>query len=236
METLPPNILSQIDTAVSHYEANRWKFEGDIETIKSRLLRDPILTKLIHSLKWRTKDPSHLRDKLERKACEALAAGETFEIKAETVFATVHDLAGVRLLHLHTKQIEQIHPRLMQLFDEEKYCQPYVAEAKTWELEHELMFKTIGINVKRDESLYTSIHYKIRLNSTIDRTCELQVRTLADEIWGEVSHTINYPHPTESVACKEQLKALARVVSGCPRLVDSIVASHKEHNGRSISS
>lgn len=124
----------------------------------------------------------------------------------------------------------------MQLFSEEGYVQPEPAEAKTWDLEYEQLLARLGLAVKRDESLYTSIHYKIRLNSTIKRTCELQVRTLAEEVWGEVSHTINYPHPTESVPCKEQLKALARFVSGCSRLVDSIVASHDDHNDRGRSS
>jgi GTP pyrophosphokinase len=67
-------------------------------------------------------------------------------------------------------------------------------------------------------------------NSTNRRLCELQVRTLAEEVWGEISHAIDYPHETDSVACKEQLKVLARLVSGCSRLVDSIVASYAEHN------
>ena len=38
-----------------------------------------------------------------------------------------------------------------------------------------------------------------------------------------------YPHPTDSTACREQLLALARVASGCTRLVDSIFASDEEH-------
>ena len=58
----------------------------------------------------------------------------------------------------------------------------------------------------------------------------LRDRTLAEEVWGEISHTINYPEETGSEACKEQLKVLARLVSGCSRLVDSIVVSYDEYN------
>jgi GTP pyrophosphokinase len=83
---------------------------------------------------------------------------------------------------------------------------------------------------ERNSSMYTSVHYVVKQNSTNRRLCELQIRTLAEEVWGEISHTINYPHETDSVACKEQLKVLARLVSGCSRLVDSIVASYAEHN------
>jgi ppGpp synthetase/RelA/SpoT-type nucleotidyltranferase len=71
-----------------------------------------------------------------------------------------------------------------------------------------------------------------KTNAASHFKCELQVRTLAEEVWGEVSHTIDYPDPTESVACKEQLKVLARLSSSCIRLVDSIFESEKEFKAR----
>jgi putative GTP pyrophosphokinase len=46
-----------------------------------------------------------------------------------------------------------------------------------------------------------------------------------EEVWGEVDHKLNYPHPTESVACREQIRALARSTSSATRLVDSIFAT-----------
>ena len=52
--------------------------------------------------------------------------------------------------------------------------------------------------------------------------CEIQVRTLFEEIWGEIDHSINYPHPTDSVACKEQLRVLSKLVGTGTRLADSI--------------
>ena len=76
--------------------------------------------------------------------------------------------------------------------------------------------------------MYTSVHYVIELNTASRVCCELQVRTLADEVWGEVSHVVDYPTPTKSIACKEQLKVLARITSGCTRLVDSIFRSRQE--------
>ena len=60
-------------------------------------------------------------------------------------------------------------------------------------------------------------------------TAEIQVRTLMEEVWGEVDHTINYPNPIDSLACSEQLKVLARVTSSASRLVDSIFASVDDH-------
>ena len=62
------------------------------------------------------------------------------------------------------------------------------------------MFQSLGIRVQRDDSLCTSLHCVVKQNLTNGRSCELQVRTLAEEIWGEISHTINYLHERDSVA------------------------------------
>jgi len=77
--------------------------------------------------------------------------------------------------------------------------------------------------------MYTSVHYVVEANTKTRYTCEIQVRTLMEELWGEVDHTINYPHKTPSIACSEQIRALARLTSGCSRLVDSIFRSHEEY-------
>jgi putative GTP pyrophosphokinase len=78
-------------------------------------------------------------------------------------------------------------------------------------------------------SLYTSVHYVIAPNRKTGLTCEIQVRTLAEELWGEVDHTLNYPLKSMSLACREQIKVLARVTSSCTRLVDAIFISHEDH-------
>jgi ppGpp synthetase/RelA/SpoT-type nucleotidyltranferase len=205
--------------AVKAFESRRHDFEADATNLQNRLLAHPDLKKLIHSLKWRAKEPSHLADSLKRKAQKAMDAGNSFEITKDNVFDKLPDLAGLRLLHLHMRQMEKLHPLILKVIADEGYVLDGTPEAKTWDLEYETMFKKLGLEVKRNESLYTSVHYVIKQNSTTRRLCELQVRTLAEEVWGEISHTINYPHETDSVACKEQLKVLARLVSGCSRLL-----------------
>jgi putative GTP pyrophosphokinase len=77
--------------------------------------------------------------------------------------------------------------------------------------------------------MYSSVHYVAQPNTRPPLvTIEIQVRTLADEIWGEIDHKLNYPHPHKSVACREQIRALARVTSSCSRLVDAIVTSDED--------
>ena len=229
MSALPRKIVRQVDDAVRAFEESRSKFETDATNLQNRLLSNAELKTFIHSLKWRAKEPSHLRDKLIRKANEAATAGKPFTVTSENVFDRIHDLAGVRLLHLHMRQMERIHPLIMEVLATEGYVLRGKPEAKTWDPEYEGMFRKMDLKVQRNDSLYTSVHYVIKQNNATPRLCELQVRTLAEEIWGEVSHTINYPHETDSIACKEQLKVLARLVSGCSRLVDSIAVSYKDH-------
>lgn len=229
MAKLPKAISKQIADAVKAFEQKRTDFETDAENLQNRLLANGELRKLIHSLKWRAKDPLHLKDKLVRKANKAIGEGRAFAITAANVFDEIPDLAGVRLLHLNMRQMEKIHPLIMKVFADEGYVVSGRPEAKTWDPEYEQMFRTLNLKVQRDESMYTSVHYVVKQNKTNRRLCELQVRTLAEEVWGEISHTINYPHETDSVACKEQLKVLARVVSGCSRLADSIATCYSAH-------
>jgi putative GTP pyrophosphokinase len=104
--------------------------------------------------------------------------------------------------------------------------------AHIWDEESRTFFEGIGIRAEVNPRLYSSVHYVVKARSKKDVTCEIQVRTLADEIWGEVDHKINYPEPHESVACREQIRVLARIASGCSRLVDSIMVTDGEYASR----
>jgi ppGpp synthetase/RelA/SpoT-type nucleotidyltranferase len=84
------------------------------------------------------------------------------------------------------------------------------------------LFQRMSVKTMSSERMYTSVHYVVNAGAGTKRTAEIQVRTLAEELWGEVDHTISYPHPCPIPTCGEQIKVLARVTSSCTRLVDSI--------------
>jgi ppGpp synthetase/RelA/SpoT-type nucleotidyltranferase len=113
----------------------------------------------------------------------------------------------------------------MSLFDEQRLRLKEKPFARTWDDENREVFRKCGIRTERSPSLYTSVHYVIGSKSATPVTCEIQVRTLMEEVWGEVDHRINYPHKTPCLAAAEQIKALARVTSSGTRLVDSIFTS-----------
>lgn len=215
---------------VRHYVQNQDHFGLVLSQLKGHVLGDRELMSQVHSIKWRIKDPKHLSDKLSRKMGEAKEKQKPFNITKDNLFLKINDLAGFRILHLHTRQMDRINKALLNRFDEALYRLIEGPVAKTWDDESRKYFEEISIRTEKsnESSLYTSVHYVIRSNLKTKSTCEIQVRTLADEVWGEVDHAINYPYKVKSVACHEQIQVLARVTTSCSRLVDSIFKSFEE--------
>lgn len=183
------------------------------------------LKKLVHSIRSRMKEPDHLRDKLERKMLAAQKKNALFDITRDNLFVRINDLAGVRILHLHTTQMKQIDQCIKAIIAEQAVELIEGPSARTWDDEYRSYFRSIGISTQDSENLYTSVHYVVASKSRTKVTCEIQVRTLMEEVWGEVDHSINYPHKTNSVPCHEQIRALARQTSSATRLVDAIFAT-----------
>ena len=169
-----------------------------------------------------------MRDKLERKALARKERGESPDITRDNLMEKVDDLAGIRILHLHTEQISELNRIILSILDENQYPLVKGPTAICWDREYEDIFTNVGISAESRDSMYTSVHYVIEANQKTKIRAELQVRTLMEEVWGEVSHRVNYPSETMSRACRDQLKVLARMTSGCTRLVDSIFRSKTE--------
>jgi len=227
---ITPDEEALIDQLVGHYQANQGLIRRFLESlhvqIADAIVPPEPLSALVHSVKRRMKEPSHLKEKLERKLLARKRRGEAFDVTQDNVLLKINDLGGYRIIHLHTQQMGELHATLLELLDQAQcdlFERPF---ANIWDEESRSYFEGIGIRTEVNPRLYSSVHYVVQPRSKAKITCEIQVRTLADEIWGEIDHKINYPHPHKSLACREQIKALARVASRCSRLVDSIVASH----------
>ncbi len=209
---------ARIDRAVRHFVAKRHLFERLAESLVLCFNTSPELASLIHSTRVRVKDSDSLRAKLGRIRRD---------IDESNLFHEITDLAGVRLIHLHTEQVRTIHPLIVDLLSDENY-EVRSTVAYCWDVEYEELFQEMGIRTQPRESLYTTIHYDVQANNRMGLICELQVRSLMDEVWSEVSHSVNYPEPSSSRACQDQLKVLARLTTGGSRLIDSIFRSHGE--------
>ncbi|ETX04642.1 MAG: hypothetical protein ETSY2_27675 [Candidatus Entotheonella gemina] len=218
----------RIDRAVEYFIKNRGHFEAFAQGLMANFINHAELTSCIHFIKHRIKDADHLREKLMRKALDAKRESRAEVIDESNLFHKITDLAGIRIIHLHTEQMREIHRLIMSILDEQQLQLAEIPIANCWDVEYESLFRDFGLQAESRESMYTTVHYVIVANQRTHITCELQVRTLMDEVWGEVSHRVNYPHNSPSIVCQDQLKVLARLTSGCTRLVDSIFKSHQE--------
>ncbi|GHT32772.1 hypothetical protein AGMMS49574_17070 [Bacteroidia bacterium] len=225
-----------IESVISFY--NNADNQARLKTFQSAVLaffiNHPELNKapfpVIHSVKTRLKDPEHVKDKIIRK----LEKDEII-ITEDNLFKEVTDLIGIRILHLHQEQFSKIHASILSYINQGDWALVEAPKAYTWDPEYQSLYRNLGIEPEIKETYYTSVHYVVKPNNNNPNPicCEIQVRTLFEEIWGEIDHTINYPHPTESIACKEQIRVLAKLVSTGTRLADSIFRSHREHSENS---
>lgn len=218
-----------INSLVEAYLAQRSQLELFRDQLMPALVGSASLSPHVHSIRSRLKNPDHLRDKLIRKLAEAREKRRSLGITPENLCRRINDLVGVRILHLYTRQIRQIDNALREVFAESKFELLEGPLARTWDDESRAFFKECGIKTRKSPSMYTSVHYVISSASRTRMTAEIQVRTLMEEVWGEVDHSMNYPRQSDSLPCREQLKVLARVTSSATRLVDSIFATLDDH-------
>lgn len=221
-----------IEDVIQFYVDNTHRFQqfqASVETFfsKHRVLNSKPLP-VIHSFKSRLKDPDHLRDKIERKLSEGR------EITIGNLFTEITDLIGFRVLHLYQDQFPIIHEEIIKYVELGDWSFVEPPKAYTWDPESKTMYDRIGIESTVKETYYTSVHYVVKPNNTNPNPicCEIQVRTLFEEIWGEIDHSINYPHPTKDIACKEQLRVLSKLVSTGTRLADSIFRTLNDYNSK----
>lgn len=217
----------QIQSAVKAYIGKQFEYKQFLAGVEVFFREHPTLNQkplpIIHSVKSRLKDPSHLEGKLVRKLEKGI------EITKDNIFQEITDLIGVRVLHLYQDQFEMINNAINQKIATGDWVFVEQPKAYTWDPESESYYQKLGLETEVRDTFYTSIHYLVKPNNPNQVCCEIQVRTLFEEIWGEIDHTINYPTPTTSVACKEQLRVLSKLVSTGTRLADSIFRSHFDH-------
>lgn len=204
--------------------SRQFEFQLFTEGVRDFFQKHPTLangaTPSIHSVKWRMKDVDHIKKKVIRKNTPEE------KITPQNVFQQLTDIGGVRVLHLHQEQLKDIDSAIRRRVQDGDWIFAEEPRAYTWDPEAVDFMKGLGLRVSQKDSFYTSVHYVVRPRPDADVSCEIQVRTLFEEIWGEIDHTLNYPEPTKIVACKEQILVLAKLVGAGSRLVDALLRTH----------
>lgn len=211
---------------VDKYRDKKLLFELFLKSVQADFSSSPALNtgvpSIIHSTKIRLKDEGHLEKKIKRKLSEGRV------ITLDNLFSEITDLAGMRILHLHQDQFSGIHRFVMKKVSSKHWKLLEKPIAYTWDPESVEYFKAFKIRTSIKPSYYTSVHYLVSpANDEDNICCEIQVRTLFEEAWGEIDHSINYPEKTEQAATVEQLRVLSKLVSTGSRLADAIFKIHE---------
>ena len=138
----------RIDGAVEHFTINREHFEAFAQALIAYFTNHSELGSFIHFIKYRIKEPDHLRKKLLRKALAAKRESRAEVIDASNLFEEVTDLAGIRIIHLHTEQMREIHRLIMAILNEQQLQLAEQPTASCWDLEYEQLFQEFGIQTR----------------------------------------------------------------------------------------
>ncbi len=136
----------------------------------------------VHSISARAKDPEHLIEKIIRKTNES---NKRYTI--ENYFLEITDLIGIRLLYVFKEDFPEIHQFIQSEFlDRIKEKIACVRQGDKTEI-----YEGLDLKIEKRNG-YRSVHYIVDTEDSL--CCEIQVRTLTEEAWGEIDHSIRYPY------------------------------------------
>lgn len=201
---------------IEHIEEQTKVLQHLRQRIVTSLETDTEIGPCIYAVKSRVKSFSHLQEKITRKR----RLGK--KITKANVWEAITDLVGVRVLLLYPQYFENIHKFITAQVKKKEWVFVEQPKAYTWDEDMKTFFsKKLKIITESKESLYTSVHYVIRLpESRI--ACEIQVRTLWEEIFGEIDHNINYPKKTKDLVVSSLLKSMAKMAAAGSKLAETI--------------
>lgn len=172
----------------------------------------------VHSVRCRKKNPEHLIEKIIRKR------GREQKRKYRGINKTnyreiVKDLIGMRILVISKEEWEVVFDRLSELF-------PYDSKARIHMIEPPTAYTRYGdrdifkdkIYKEHTTRGYRSQHYIVRFG---DFSCEIQVRTLAEEVSGEFDHWVKYPYRNDN----KFLMRYTNMVSQLTNTIDEMIST-----------
>lgn len=145
----------------------------------------------VHSVRWRVKNPFHVMEKVVRKRAEMVEKYQ--EINPDNYFNVITDLVGVRVLHLFKSEWEPIHSFITNNWKNMESPVAYIREGDQGDLI--AAYREKGCEIKSHPAGYRSIHYVVSTQPTLRSIhSEIQVRTIFEEGWSEIDHSIRYPN------------------------------------------
>lgn len=185
----------------------------------------------IHSLRFRVKNEEHLIEKIIRNNIDGKAKYQ--DITIDNYYKKITDLIGVRILLLYKEDWIGFHNYITHSFEDnpkkyinitKKNYNYYDDKDARYFAECPIAFLRFGdkfiyngyIKTEYTYKDYRSIHYILKYKN---QYCEVQVRTLAEEIYGEFDHNVRYPYKKENKFLKSYTSILSKVMVATDEMI-----------------
>lgn len=211
------------DTIQKIYDDFQQK-SNELEEVRTEVLKllNEKLKGNYHSIESRVKDAEHLIEKIIRKICiennykyNNICENDYYEI--------IRDLIGVRVLVFSKEGWEKIHDGLCDVFKTEDnagkeflYYMKEVPEAYIRYGDRDVFHNKI--HTQYSNKGYRSQHYIIAYNKYY---CEIQVRTIAEEVYGEFDHKVRYPYRKDNKFLLRYTTTMAQLMAVADELVST---------------
>lgn len=191
------------------YSKYRVELEEPAIYLFNTLMRSPN----VHSVRYRIKDSEHLIEKIIRKKIE----NSDSDINIENYKEVVTDLIGLRALHLFKDDWLKIHDFINEKWNCKQSPIAYYRVGDVQELIK--VFEEKGCDAKVHKYGYRSVHYIIESQpAKVKFYAEIQVRTIFEEAWSEIDHTIRYPYDLDNVIFFQFLLILNRLAGSADEM------------------
>lgn len=168
---------------------------------------------LVHSVRFRTKDPEHLIEKIIRKN----RANNDYHPTLKNYRELVTDLIGIRVLHLFKEDWLSIHEFIAEQWLLMDHVIANIREGDSEAVVNSYMNNECEVSVH--PAGYRSVHYLIKIETEFENfIAEVQVRTIFEEAWSEIDHKIRYPHAMENEILSEYLVIFNRLVGSADEM------------------
>lgn len=140
----------------------------------------------IHVIYGRAKEPEHVIEKIIRKVGNE-DSQKYRNINVDTYRNIIKDLIGIRMIVIKKEGWKEAHELICAVFHEfyDDTPKAYVCYGDR------KIFDEESIDVDYTVKGYRSQHYVIQYK---ENYAEIQVRTLAEEVYGEFDHRVRYPY------------------------------------------
>lgn len=171
-----------------------------------------------HSLRCRPKDPEHLIEKIIRKRGQEQSA-KYKGISTNNYRDIIQDLIGLRILVIKKEDWEIIFDQLVRMFPKNTGNDSFMADDPVAYIRYgdRDIYKD---KIKKEYSNkdYRSQHYIVKFGGFF---CEIQVRTLAEEVYGEFDHLVKYPYRNDNNFLMRYTNTLSKLTNAIDEMIST---------------